>query len=365
MTGLAAEGAVDLRDGRLELDVALAPGEIVALVGPNGCGKTTTLEVLLGLRRLTVGRVTVNGEVVDDGQRARPPHERGLGWVPQEPALLPRGGARRQVARFAREDAPLAVPGGPDATAEAVLTAVGVDPTDPRPPRRLSVGERQRVAVARALAASSTVLVDEPTSAQDQDGAGRVRTALRRLADAGGAVLVVAHRPEDAHLLADRVVVLERTDGHTRPVQTGTPAALAAAPATAYVAEAVGATVLHGVVDDEHTLHGDWGALRLSDAVRPGPASALVRPAAVAVHRSRPTDASPRNVLEGAVRELHDRPEAVTVVVDTSPPLVASLTHAAAASLELRRGQRVWVSIKASDIVVRPGGSASRAGGVS
>lgn len=357
MTRLAAAGTVDLPDGRLLVDVTLAPGEIVALVGPNGCGKTTTLEVLLGLQRLASGTISVDGAVVDDGRRARPAHERGLGWVPQEPALLPRGSARRQVARFARTDAPLAEPGGAEATAGALLTAVGVDPDDQRLPHRLSVGERQRVAVARALAASATILVDEPTSAQDQDGAARVRAVLRRLAHAGGAVLVVAHRPEDAHLLADRVVVLERDGGLTRPVQTGTPAALAAAPATAYVAEAVGATVLHGVVDDDHTLHGDWGALRLSDGVPAGPASALVRPAAVAVHRARPADASPRNVLEGTISEMHDRPDAVTVVVDSSPGLVATLTHAAAASLELRRGQRVWVSVKASDIVVRAGGT--------
>jgi molybdate transport system ATP-binding protein len=343
---LAAHGQVAVGEVRVGLALELAPGAVVGLVGPNGAGKSVTLRTLLGLHRLATGHVRVAGRVVDDGRVAVAPRHRGLGWVPPEPALLPRRPPLAQVTAFARPDAPLAG----DISPAELLASLGLDPADRRLPRRLSSGQAQRVAIARALAHAGTVLLDEPLGAQDAAGAAAVRRLVRAHADAGGAVLLVAHRPEDAYLLADRLVVLDAGE----VVQDGTAAELAAAPATPYVARVVGATVLDGVVDGHGVLSGAWGELVVAEDTPPGPAIAVVRPSAVVVAASPPTDTSARNILAGTVSDLRDTPGGLLVTVASRPPLVAALTHDAAARLELAPGRRVWAVVKAMDVSVRP-----------
>lgn len=342
---LAATGQVALDSTAVTLDITVRPGQVVGLVGPNGAGKSVTLRTLLGLHRLRNGEIRVDGHVVDDGTRAVPPHRRHLGWVAQDPDLLPRRRVLAQVTTFARDDAPLASVGP-----EGLLRDLDLDPADRRPPERLSGGQAQRVAIARSLATARTVLLDEPLSAQDGASAARVRALLRRHASAGGAVLLVAHRPEDAYAIADELVVLEAG----RVVQTGAPSVLAAAPATPYVAHVVGATVLEGDVDPRGELSGPWGRLAVPDGTPPGPAVAVVRPSTVVVATEPPSPTSSRNLVAGTVRELRDTTEGILVTIDARPPLVAAVTHRAAAALALAPGRRVWASVKANEIEVRP-----------
>lgn len=341
--GVDARGEVRLDRFTLQLDLGVDPGEIVALVGPNGAGKSSTLLCLLGFLPLTGGRISAGGRLLSGPGIHLPPHLRGFGWVPQAPALLPRRPALDQLLVAARA-------GDGDATgrARALLEAVMIDPGDGRRPRHLSGGEAQRVAVARALTAGTTVLLDEPTSVQDDTGATAIRQCIRRHAAGGGAVVVVAHRPEDAYALADRVVVLE----HGRVVQQGPPGALAAAPATSYVAQVVGATVLEGTVGPGGVASGPWGTLTVPDGTPTGPAVLVVRPAAVTIHPEPPAATSSRNLIPGRVTSLTDRDDGVVIRLDGSPPLVAVLTHAAAHELDLGVGDTVWASVKASEIAV-------------
>ncbi|MBW3560934.1 MAG: ABC transporter ATP-binding protein [Actinobacteria bacterium] len=341
---LRAEGAATVGEMELELDLDVGPGEIVGLVGPNGAGKSGTLAVLVGVLPLRRGRIEHRGVTLDDGTDRLPPHRRGLGWAPQTAALLPRRTPREQVRAFADPGAPLLGAG----TVDDLMTQLLLDPEDRRPPARLSGGQAQRVAIARALAASPTVLLDEPTSAQDADGAAAVRRAARRHADAGGGVVVVSHRPEDAYAIADRLVVLDRG----RIAQTGTPADLATRPATPYVGQVVGATVLHGDVADG-ILRGPWGELVVADDVPDGPATAVVRPTAVTLHRDHPSG-SARNVLEGTVGEVVQDENGVRVRTATSPPLIAALTADAAHDLDIEVGGRIWASLKATEVRISP-----------
>lgn len=344
MTLLDAAGTVALERGTLTVALTVHPGEVVGLVGPNGAGKSATLRTLLGLQRLTAGAISLGRRVVDDGSRAAPPATRGLGWVPQSPALLPRRRLTAQLAPFRSDHAPSARHG-----LDALLVELGLEVRRGRRPHELSGGEAQRVAVARALLAARCVLLDEPTSAQDAAGAAAVRRAVRRHTADGGGAVVVAHRPEDAYAFADRLIVLDAGE----VVQTGTAAELAARPTTAYVAHVVGATVLEGEVDEQGVLHGPWGRLTVPDGTPAGRAVAAIRPGAVVVHRRQPTG-SPRNVVSGVVSGLEDTPSGVTVRVDGSPSLVATLTHAAADELGLRRGDQVWAAVKANDITITP-----------
>lgn len=342
---LQAEGSAIIGDLELQIGLEVDPGGIVGLVGPNGAGKSVTLGVLVGVLPLSEGHIEHRGTVLDDGAHRLPPHRRGLGWAPQSPALLPRLAPRDQVRTFAADDAPLLR----DRSVDDLLADLRIAPDDRRPPGRLSGGQAQRVAIARALAASSTVLLDEPTSAQDDDGATAVRRAIRHHADAGGCVVVVSHRPEDAYALADRLVVLDRG----RIAQTGAPEDLATRPATPYVGQVVGATVLHGRVD-EAILQGSWGRLVVADDVPDGPATAVIRPTAVTLHRERPSG-SARNVFEGTIGEVTRDENGVRVRTVTSPPLIAALTADAADELEIQVGGRIWASLKATEVRVAPG----------
>jgi ATP-binding cassette, subfamily C, bacterial CydD len=189
------------------LDLALAPGETVALVGESGVGKSTAAALLLGLLRPTAGRVTVGGADLAACDLAA---WRGdVAWVPQRPVLL-----RGTVADNIRLGAPAAT----DHEVRAAASRAGADRFVRALPagyetlvgdggRPLSPGERRRIGLARALARGAPLLVlDEPTADLDPESVEAVAAALARLADAA-TVLLIAHRVElVAH--ADRVVRL-------------------------------------------------------------------------------------------------------------------------------------------------------------
>jgi ATP-binding cassette subfamily C protein CydD len=185
------------------LSLTLAPGEAVALVGANGAGKSTAVQVLLGLVRPTEGRALVvpvgdaDPRPVDLDALDAESFWAQVRWVPQRPHL-PAGTVREAVLGVAAaDDARLA-----DAARLAALDEVVASLPDGWGTRvgrgglGLSVGQRQRVALAAALVARTPVVVlDEPTAHLDDASEEAVVRTVRALRDEGRAVLVVAHRP--------------------------------------------------------------------------------------------------------------------------------------------------------------------------
>ena len=189
------------------LDLELAPGETVALVGESGAGKSTVAALLLGFLAPTAGRVTVGGVDLAD---CRVQDWRALvAWVPQHPALV-RGSVADNI-RIGREASDRAVRAaaalaGADAFVRALPSGYATIVGDGGRP--LSPGERRRIGLARAfLGDPSLVILDEPTADLDPASVEHVSRAVRRLG-AGRTVLLIAHRPElVGH--ADRIVRLE------------------------------------------------------------------------------------------------------------------------------------------------------------
>ena len=188
----------------LSLDVA--GGEIVAVIGPNGCGKSTFLRVAAGLLAPEHGTISL------DGRSIREPDDR-IGFVFQEPRLLP----WRTVARNITY--PLELAGWParrraDRLAE-LLHIVGLEAAAGLRPVQLSGGMRQRAAIARALARSPDVLLlDEPFSSLDALTRERFNFELLRLQQRiGTTIVIVTHSIPEAILVADRVVVLTPRPG--------------------------------------------------------------------------------------------------------------------------------------------------------
>ena len=199
------------------LDLTVATGEVVALVGPNAAGKSTTLRILAGILAPSGGGATVAGrDVVIDAVAAR----RALGYLPQKLGVPPTtvvGDLLELVA---------AVRGVPAVEARAILAGAGLGDRANATLAELSGGQRQRLLLACAtLGDVRALLLDEPSISLDVDGAEEVRAAIRAAVRRGAAVLFASHHLQDVALLADRIVVMV----NGRVTATGTLAALAAA----------------------------------------------------------------------------------------------------------------------------------------
>ena len=357
VTGLRAELGVRRDMFVLEVALEVQPGEVVALLGPNGAGKSTALRALAGLLPLTSGRIELDGRLLAEAATGvhRAPHERGIGVVFQDHLLFPHLSLLDNVAF-----GPTAR-GVPKPTARATATSwlerVGLAELAASRPRTVSGGQAQRVALARALATEpGLLLLDEPLAALDARTRLLVRSELRRhLAEFGGATVVVTHDPVDAAVLADRLVVVEAG----RVVQAGTPAEVATRPRTDYVARLVGLNLVAGEAAGHLVRLSGGGAVHVA-AEQSGPVHAAFRPAAVSLFTARP-EGSPRNVWPGTVVGLEPHGDGVRVQVGGVPDertlILAEVTAAAVAELDLRPGATVWATVKASDVAVYPGGT--------
>ena len=191
----------------------VANGELVALMGASGSGKTTILRAIAGLERIADGRIEVAGVMLDAGAlprgaRLRSLHSR-VGMVFQFHHLFEHMTALQNVTL-----APVHVLGVPRPQAESrareLLRLLGVGEVAASRPHELSGGEAQRVAIARALAVDPPVLLmDEPTASLDAGRRGELAATLRGLAGEGRALLVATHDEDFARACAARVVRLE------------------------------------------------------------------------------------------------------------------------------------------------------------
>ena len=231
----------------------VSSGELVALLGPSGGGKSTTLRIIAGLDHADLGQVTFNGQRVEH-EHAR---SRRVGFVFQHYALFRHMTVAENIG-FGLEVQQLARPERKARVTE-LLKLVGLEGYDRHMPSELSGGQRQRVALARALAPSPRLLLlDEPFAAVDAKVRHELRGWLRRLHDETGVTsLFVTHDQEEALALADRVLVINQG----RVEQVGTPLEILDHPATEFVAKFVGdVNVLDALVQGSTAV---CGALRV------------------------------------------------------------------------------------------------------
>ena len=334
MAALSADFSLPLR--AFDLELSLEVEGTVALVGPSGAGKTSTLRVVAGLARPRSGRVALGDEVwLDTTLRVdRRPEERRVGLVFQEYALFPHLTVRANVAYAGR--------GRVDELLERFHVAhlAGAHPAE------LSGGEKQRVALARALARDPAVLLlDEPLAALDAHTKAQVRSELSELLRGLGLpTLLVTHDYEDAAALADEVGVI--VEGKVR--QLASPAELVARPRDAFVASFTGANLLHGTA--RHTGDGltevrlGSGEQLFSTDEAEGEVGVVVYPWDVSVARAHASD-SALNVLRGEVGSLVEVGNRVRVRIG---PVTAEVTAASAGRLELARGGVAYATFKAT-----------------
>ncbi len=255
-----------------DVNLTVASGELIAILGASGSGKTTLLRLICGFERADSGTIEVDARVVSGPGLHVPPEQRQIGYVAQEGALFPHlsvadnivFGLPRQLRRtHQRVGELLELVGLPASFAE-------------RPPQALSGGEQQRVALARALAPSpKLVLLDEPFSALDAALRVETREAVAAaLTAAGATALLVTHDQAEALSMGHEVAVLRQG----QLVQVADPVTLYRHPEDADLARFVGeAVLLPGVATDGHATCA-LGQLRLASNVREGQVDVLVRP---------------------------------------------------------------------------------------
>jgi molybdopterin-binding protein len=306
------------------------------VIGPAGAGKTTLLEAIAGVRAVDTGRVRFNGRDVT----AVPADQRDVGLVYQQAFLFPHLTVAANVAYGARDQA----------FAAGVARRFGIDALAGRPVAALSGGERQLVALARAIARRpSVLLLDEPFSALDPRRRAQARHEVRALhRELSLTILQVTHDFSEAGLLGDVAILL---DGG-RVLQVGRPDVVFRKPATPYVAEFLGAeNIFAGTIaplgDGLSAFRTEGLTLYAVGDAPPGAGYAVIRAEEV-VLSTEPPHSSARNVYSGCVREIATLGPLTRITIDIAgTPLVAALTTRSAEDLSLTVGSEVVASFKA------------------
>jgi iron(III) transport system ATP-binding protein len=262
------DGALPVVNG---LSFSVREGEIFALLGASGCGKTTALRCIAGFERPDRGTVTLaDRRLAGDGVHV-PAEQRGIGFVFQDYALFPHLSVRDNVA-FGLGGLPSAER---RARVDEVLRLTDLAPLADRMPHALSGGQQQRVALARALAPRPRlILLDEPFSNLDALLRHEMREKVRDLLHREGTTAVlVTHDQEEALSFADRVAVMQ----NGRIEQIGTPEEIYARPRTLFVAQFLGRTNLLLTQADGDEADTALGRLRLHCEAC-GPVLLAIRP---------------------------------------------------------------------------------------
>lgn len=240
--GAAVHVAGTVTERGWNVDAALRPGLVTAVVGHNGAGKSTLAQVIAGTLRLDSGRAQIGERVVDDAATFVPARRRGVAMVSQAPRIFTHMSVVANVAF------PLRVRGVGRAEAREAaldqLRAVGIEDLAYRRASDLSGGQAARVAIARALVFRPEVLIlDEPTAALDVEATAQVSAVLReRLMGAGITTLLVSHDIAEVLALASHMIVM----GEGRVVEEGSPARVLASPTSVFAARLAGLNIVTG-----------------------------------------------------------------------------------------------------------------------
>ncbi len=351
------EVAVRHRLGDFMLDAAFAAeGGLTALFGRSGSGKTSLVNVIAGLIRPEHGRVVVDRETLTDTEHGIfvPPKKRRVGYVFQEGRLFPHMTVRQNLL-YGRWFAPETGGGGRPGEIDHVIELLGIGGLLGRRPANLSGGEKQRVAIGRALLARPRLLVmDEPLAALDEARKAEILPYIERLRDEAGVPIVyVSHAIAEVARLATTLVVL--SEGRVAAI--GPTAAVMGridlfpltgrAEAGAILATRVAA---HDAAFGLTVLRAAAGELRVPHLEMPVGAALRVRIRArdVMIALSPPEGLSALNVLPGTVAEIGRSDGAIVDIrLDCAgEPLIARLTRRSVERLGLVPGRRVYAVIK-------------------
>ena len=330
-----------------DINLDIESGEYFIILGPTGAGKTVLLEAIAGLYPVLEGEVWIDGNEITDLS----PEKRGIGIVYQDQALFPHLPVEENIAfgLKMRKRPKDEIKSKTDAIAEVM----GILHLLKRSPATLSGGEKQKVALARALVAEPKVLLlDEPLSALDPETRERMQGELREMHRKVMVTIIhVTHDFEEAITLGHRVAVLN--DGCI--AQIGTPEEFLRQPSSEFVARfALSRNIFSGrvvLIEDGCALIDVGGTKLRATTETKGEVRLSIRPEDILISREL-LQSTARNCFQGVISDIADRGSIIYITVTLPPDFICIITRQAFDELELRNGGKVWITFKASVIRV-------------
>ena len=338
------------------LDVAFdAPPGVTVLFGRSGSGKTTVINAVAGLLRPEHGKITADDVVLLDTACSvnLPPHRRHIGYVFQDARLFPHLTVRQNLL-YGRWFAPK----GPGVSLDRIVDLLGIGPLLARRPGALSGGEKQRVAIGRAMLSNPRLLaLDEPLAALDEARKAEILPYLERLRDEVRLpILYVSHAMAEVARLANTVVLLEAG----RVVASGPAAEILSDPAAA---PGLGLREAGAILTARVATHDPDGLTRLDSTAGPlwlphvaAPPDTVLRIRILAqdvmLATTRPQGISALNILAATVRDIRqgDGPGALVRLDAGGEVILARITRRSAEALLLAPGKPVFAVLKAVSV---------------
>jgi molybdate transport system ATP-binding protein len=329
-------------------------GRVTALFGRSGAGKSTLVNIIAGLLRPDRGRIEIDGQTLFDGEQRIdiPTRKRRVGYVFQEGRLFPHLSVRSNLL-YGRRFTPARSRWG---SLDEIVDLLGIETLLDRRPASLSGGEKQRVAIGRALLSSPRLLLmDEPLAALDQERKGEILPFIERLRDRMQMPIVyVSHAVDEVSRIADTVVLLE--DGKVVAVG-GVNEVLASRIEGLADASEAGVVLTAEIVESDRArgvtrLRHPAGLLSVpfTDAAVGSAVRIRIRARDVALSVGEPGRISIRNRLAATVVGISDtKAPSVSVHLDIAgDPLIANVTRDAIRDLDLKPGSQVVALIKSA-----------------
>ncbi|MBI4646699.1 MAG: ABC transporter ATP-binding protein [Bacteroidia bacterium] len=328
------------------ISFSVRQGEYFALLGPSGAGKSIVLELLAGLIEPDKGEIFLNGENIT----TKNIHQRNLGIVFQDLSVFPHLSVAQNIVyplnsqKITKQEK--------KAKVQKIAEEFNILHLLDRKPATLSGGELQRVAIARTLIKNpSCLLLDEPLGSLDTALKNDFKSMLRRLKGAERIIVHVTHDYEEAVSLADKIAVIHNGS----IIQSGTPDEVFQNPGSEFVAGFTGIKnffrtelIEEAGGDSIATINGQF-RIYLTSAKAGEKGFVMIRSEDIIISEKK-LESSLTNQFEGNVEEIYPTPAGIEVVVNAGVMLTARITNTSYSNLAIRKGQKLWVSFKATAV---------------